>query len=61
MSKTYKSRPSQLINLVDEYDAYCFDEACAFFLNELAEEKTPHFMEDEKSNPTLNKLVAGLM
>ena len=62
MSKTYRVRPSEIIRITDdEYTAYCFDEACAYFLSELSEKKEPHFAEDEKSNPTLNKLVAGLM
>ena len=62
MSRTYQVRPSEIIGIEDDpYTAYCFDEACAFFLSELSEKKTPHFAEDEKSNPTLNKLVAGLM
>ena len=45
----------------DEYDAFCFDEACAYFLSELSAEKQPHFPEDEKANPTLNKLITGLL
>ena len=62
MSKTYQVRPSEIIGVSDdEYVAYCFDEACAYFLSELAEKKTPHFQDDEKSNPTLTKLVAGLL
>lgn len=62
MSKTYQVRPSEIIRIQDdEYTAYCFDEACMLFLSELSEKKTPHFAEDEKTNPTLNKLVAGLM
>lgn len=62
MSKTYRVRPSEIIGIEDdEYAAYCFDEACAYFLSELSENKQPHFKEDEKSNPTLNKLVAGLI
>ena len=62
MSKTYQVRPSEIIGMKDdEYTAYCFDEACAYFLSELSENKQPHFKEDEKSNPTLNKLVAGLI
>ena len=61
MSKTYHTRPSEVIRIEDEYTAYCFDEACAYFLSELSENKQPHFLEDEKSNPTLNKLVAGLL
>ncbi len=62
MSKTYQVRPSEIIGITDDaYTAYCFDEACALFLSELSEEKVPHFEEDKKLNPTLNKLVAGIL
>lgn len=62
MSKTYQVRPSEIIGIKDdEYTSFCFDEACAFFLSELSENKSPHFNDDEMSNPTLTKLVTGLM
>lgn len=61
MSKTYKVRPSALLNLDDEYAAYCFDEACALFLSNLMDDKTPRFPSDVRENPTLRKLEAGLL
>ena len=61
MSKQYQCRPSSIMAIEDEYDAFCFDEACAYFLSELGAEKQPHFPEDEKANPTLNKLITGLL
>lgn len=30
-AKTFGQRPSQLINLEDEYTSYCFDEVSAYF------------------------------
>jgi len=45
MAKNYKIRPSQIINLNSEYEAFCFDEACSYILNELNKEdaKEPRF------------------
>ena len=38
-------RPSQIINLNSEYEAFCFDEACSYILNELSKEdaREPEF------------------
>lgn len=58
MAQTYKCRPSELLNL-DGYEAYCFDEACAYIISELQEKKTPRFPEDRKSNPLLQKMMSG--
>ena len=62
MSKVYKCRPSQILNIVDDdYTAYCFDEACALFMSLLSQNKTPHFPSDIKENATLRKLESGLL
>lgn len=61
MSKLYKCRPSQILNITEDYDAYCFDEACALFQTYLNQEKTPHFPADKKENLALRKLEAGLL
>lgn len=37
-SKTWGTRPSELLNLVDGYAAFCLDEAVAYFGNTLADE-----------------------
>lgn len=53
MSKHFNQRPSQIINLTNEYEAFCFDEACSYILNELSKEdgKEPNF---ETEIPTNN-------
>lgn len=33
MSQRYMIRPSQLLNVPDEYTAYCLDEACAYIMS----------------------------
>lgn len=35
MSKRYNLRPSLLLNIEDEYTAFCFDEACAYVMARL--------------------------
>ncbi|BCZ46936.1 hypothetical protein psyc5s11_30030 [Clostridium gelidum] len=44
--------PSQIINLTNEYEAFCFDEACSYILNELGKEdaKEPKFDVDVPNN-----------
>ena len=55
---TFHSRPSQLLNLEDEYTAYCFDEACAYIYSEIQDGKKAKFEEDKKENAGL-KLLLG--
>lgn len=52
MAKHYKMRPSQIINLNSEYEAFCFDEACSYILNELNKEdhREPSFDEEKPKN-----------
>lgn len=51
MSRMYKRRPSQILNIKNDYDAFCFDEACDYILYELSKEKpeTPKW-EDERQD-----------
>lgn len=51
MARIYKLRPSQILNIENDYDAFCFDEACDYILSELSKEKsrTPKW-EDEKQD-----------
>lgn len=59
MAKTYKVRPSQIIKLENDYDAFCFDEACDYVLSEISKEdaKEPKFIDDEQTNKTNNNDV----
>ena len=43
MAETYRCRPSSLLDIVEPYDAYCFDEACAYIRNEIKNKKEPNF------------------
>ena len=56
MARTYKIRPSQILNIKNDYDAFCFDEACDYILCELSKEKpkTPKW-KDEESNSNSNE------
>lgn len=36
-----KTRPSDLLGIEDSYTAFCFDEACAFIINQIKEGKEP--------------------
>lgn len=55
MAQQWNQRPSQIINLQpNSYEAFCFDEACTFILNEIKNEKRPKFKQDEKGKPTDN-------
>lgn len=60
MSRLYKVRPSSLLGIKEDYDAYCFDEACSYIINQIENDKTPRFPSDKKTNPLLKKMEAGL-
>lgn len=60
MSRLYKVRPSELLGIADDsYTSYCFDEACAYMLNQIDDKKTPRFPDEAKVNPLLKKMEAG--
>ena len=44
--KQYNCRPSELFDELDEYTAYCFDEACTFIIVKLQDSK-----DDDKAKP----------
>lgn len=41
MGKTYNVRPSNLLNITDEYTAYCLDEACAYMIQKMEKGEEP--------------------
>lgn len=45
MAKQYKQKPSNIVNIDNDYEAFCFDEACAYILAEMQKEnaKEPNF------------------
>ncbi|WP_123053151.1 hypothetical protein [Clostridium sp. JN-1] len=57
MARTYKIRPSKILNIENDYDAFCFDEACDYILYELSKEnpKAPRWKNEEKNTANDNK------
>ena len=43
LANVYKVRPSTLLDLVDPYTAYCFDEACAYITKPIASGEAAQF------------------
>ena len=43
MARRFRSRPSEILQIEDGYEAYCFDEACCWMLGQLEEGKRPFF------------------
>ena len=55
IANTYNQRPSTLAGDLDEYTAFCLDEACAFILNRVQNGGTPRFTKKYKSFKDLYK------
>ena len=45
MCKTFKCLPSDVLNIEDEYTAFCFNEACVNIIAHLQNEEKPHNIE----------------
>lgn len=43
MSKLYDVRPSSLLGITCEYDAFCFDEAVAYIISRIKDGEKPDF------------------
>ncbi len=39
MGRHYQKRPSEIVNIDDEYIAYCFDEVCYFYTAEAMDDE----------------------
>ena len=50
MANLYNCRPSTLLNLQNEYDAYCFDEACAYIRMKMKDGEEPQFIKENIKN-----------
>lgn len=48
MANIYQCRPSVLLGLREEYEAYCFDEACAYIKMRMQEGAEPVFKKQGK-------------
>lgn len=52
ISKQFECRPSQLFPEMDEYTAFCFDEACTYITVKLQDkEAKPHFKQNDDEKP----------
>ncbi|WP_223316897.1 hypothetical protein [Clostridium botulinum] len=67
MSRRYKTRPSQILNIEDSYTAYCFDEACDYLIEEFSKENPPepHWIDEDnkkyKNKTTNSKTIEWMM
>ena len=50
MARRYGVRPSECLQIQNDYDAYCFDEACCYIWDCLEEEKRPFFYDGNVSS-----------
>lgn len=48
MSKRFKVRPSEILEIEDVYTAYCFDEACVYILSKVENGEKPNFKKFDK-------------
>lgn len=55
LSRAYNCRPSELMGLEEPYEAFCFDEACAFIQIRIEEGDTPKFKKKYRSFTELYK------
>ena len=49
LANVYKVRPSTLLDIMDPYTAFCFDEACAYITKRLEDGDKPQFTKQYKS------------
>ncbi|WP_142415404.1 hypothetical protein [Hathewaya massiliensis] len=52
ISTQYKQRPSEIMGLTNDYEAFCFDETCIYIINEISKEdaKEPRWIEESKES-----------
>ncbi len=48
-------RPSQILEIKNSYDAFCFDEACEFIQQEVEDGKKPNWNFDKKKKKVVVK------
>jgi len=58
MANVYKMRPSALFCSMDEYTAYCFDEACAFIIRKIENGEEPIFPKETKEYGSFSAMYA---
>lgn len=45
MARMYQKRPSEVLNIDGEYEAYCFDEASLMYISYLEDGKKPKWLQ----------------
>lgn len=45
--------PSEIARIYDEYEAFCFDEACDYIISQLEDNKNPRWRDDIKDKKTI--------
>lgn len=45
--------PSEIARIHNEYEAFCFDEACDYIIAQLEDKKTPRWRDDIKDKQTI--------
>ena len=48
MSQLYNKRPSEFIGGLDEYTAFCFDEACSYIISMMRHDNEPKWKDNIK-------------
>lgn len=48
ISRQYNCKPSQVFPEMDEYTAFCFDEACTYIQLQMQDDKKPYFRKIDK-------------
>lgn len=48
IAKDSGKRPSEICGIIDDYTAYCFDAACLYIKQQIAEGKKPRFRKKQK-------------
>lgn len=58
-AKAFNTLPSVIVGLHEQYEAYCFNEACYYIMSEMESGKKPRFdMQKDSNEPqTLNELL----
>lgn len=59
VAQRYKVRPSSLLGDVDDYTAFCFDEACAYIMAEMDNGEEPVFHRQYSSFTELYQNLGG--
>jgi hypothetical protein len=50
MSKMYGKRPSEILGIIEEYDAYCLDEAVAYIILKMEQGEQPKYKQEKKAD-----------